>query len=33
MNYGIILSVGGGSRTGLDVPKQYHNFNGKPLIQ
>lgn len=33
MNYGIILSGGVGSRTGLDVPKQYHNFNGKPLIQ
>ena len=33
MNYAIILSGGVGSRTGLDIPKQYHELNGKPLIQ
>lgn len=33
MNYAIILSGGVGSRTGLDIPKQYHKLNGTPLIQ
>lgn len=33
MNFAIILSGGVGSRTGLDIPKQYYEFDGRPLIQ
>lgn len=33
MNYAIILSGGVGSRLGLDMPKQYYEVCGKPIIQ
>lgn len=33
MNYAVILSGGTGSRTGLDIPKQYYEVNGKKIIQ
>ncbi|WP_298500622.1 2-C-methyl-D-erythritol 4-phosphate cytidylyltransferase [uncultured Methanobrevibacter sp.] len=33
MNYGVILAGGSGSRMKqLDIPKQYHEINGKPII-
>lgn len=33
MNYAIILSGGVGSRTGLEIPKQYYRIGEKPIIQ
>lgn len=33
MNYAVILSGGVGTRLGLDLPKQYYEVNGKPVIQ
>ena len=33
MNYAMILSGGVGSRLGLDLPKQYYEVGGKPVIQ
>ena len=33
MNYAVILSGGVGSRLGLDVPKQYYEVNGQPIIR
>ena len=32
MNVAIVLSGGCGKRFGDDIPKQYHNLNGKPVI-
>lgn len=32
MNYAVILSGGVGTRLGLDIPKQYYEVNGKPII-
>lgn len=33
MNYGVILAGGSGSRMkGIDIPKQYYEINGKPII-
>lgn len=32
MNYAIILSGGTGTRLGLNIPKQYYEINGKPII-
>lgn len=33
MNYAIVLSGGTGTRLGLDIPKQYYEVNGKPIIR
>ena len=33
MNYAIILSGGVGARIGLDIPKQYYDVQGKPIIE
>lgn len=33
MNYAVILSGGVGTRLGLDIPKQYYEVNGKPIIR
>lgn len=32
MNLAVILSGGTGSRTGLDIPKQYVEIHGRPMI-
>jgi 2-C-methyl-D-erythritol 4-phosphate cytidylyltransferase len=32
MNYAILLSGGTGSRLGMDIPKQYYEVQGKPLL-
>lgn len=33
MNYAVILSGGVGNRLGLDMPKQYYEVGGRPVIQ
>lgn len=33
MNYAVILSGGVGTRLGLDIPKQYYEVNGQPIIR
>lgn len=33
MNIGIILASGSGSRTGLSIPKQFVEFNGKTVLE
>ena len=33
MTFAIILSGGAGTRMGLDLPKQYLEFRGKPIIE
>ena len=32
MNYAIVLAGGTGTRLGTDIPKQYVEVNGKPII-
>ena len=32
MNYGIVLAGGSGKRVGAEIPKQYIEVNGKPLL-